>query len=245
MKTKKKQQCSLDEEMLMWTSYRYCIGRKSYVNTLAPYIGQKYYPILSEERREFTALDIRRSISDCLRLNTPSFEYEYSVCEKERNAVADYLTWLNENIKDSKDLANVKKITCYKDSYKKDAPKLIEVTTSSRSHRECYESDFSDLLIWEELASLFDKPRHKWITVNYNGKKECIECFEVWRKTYEPISEGLFKPVAWKYEKEWKSVKHYLERGQQAGCLNKKFITKIEDYDPTRKDRKVAVEHRV
>ena len=35
-KTKKQQEkCSMDEEMLMWTSYRYCIGRKTYVSSLA------------------------------------------------------------------------------------------------------------------------------------------------------------------------------------------------------------------
>ena len=83
---KKKQEISIDEEMLIWTSYRYCIGRKTYVSTLAPYIGKKYYDLLSDERLDFMARDIRSCIYDQLRFNTVSFNYEGSVFEKERNA---------------------------------------------------------------------------------------------------------------------------------------------------------------
>lgn len=231
-KKKEKQECSLDEEMLMWTSYRYCIGRKTYVNTLAPYIGQKYYPILSDERCKFTAQDIRKSIADCLRFNTPSFVYEGSVFENERNALGDYLTWLNENkIQDSKDLAFIKKIVCYKSSYKEDAPKIFEVQTSGRANRECYESDFSDLLTWETLASLFDKKNHKWITVNFEGKEERIECFETWKKACKHMDDGYLTPIAWRYEKAFVSVNRYLEKGDYCGYLDEQFITKIEDYE--------------
>ena len=41
-KNTKKTQLSLDEEMLFWTSYRYCIGRHTYVNSLAEYMAKKY-----------------------------------------------------------------------------------------------------------------------------------------------------------------------------------------------------------
>jgi hypothetical protein len=54
-----RERLSLDEEMLMWTSYRYCIGRKTYVTSLASYIGKKYYNLLSDERAEFTLKDIK------------------------------------------------------------------------------------------------------------------------------------------------------------------------------------------
>ena len=52
-----KEKLSINEEMLMWTSYRYCIGRKTYVVDLAYYIAQKYYKLLSDERMRFTAED--------------------------------------------------------------------------------------------------------------------------------------------------------------------------------------------
>ena len=62
----KKPELSLDEEMLMWTSYRYCIGRKTYVNSLASYMAKKYYPLMSASQRQNAAFDIRRTIGDCL-----------------------------------------------------------------------------------------------------------------------------------------------------------------------------------
>ena len=51
---------TLDEEMLMWTSYRYCIGRQTYVTSLAPYIGKKYYPLMNDSQAQHTAEDIRK-----------------------------------------------------------------------------------------------------------------------------------------------------------------------------------------
>ena len=58
----KNHKCSDFEEMLMWTSYRYCIGRHTYVITMADDIGKHYYNKLSKERKEFTAQDIRNEI---------------------------------------------------------------------------------------------------------------------------------------------------------------------------------------
>lgn len=179
---KKKQEISIDEEMLIWTSYRYCIGRKTYVSTLAPYIGKKYYDLLSDERLDFMARDIRSCIYDQLRLNTVSFNYEGSVFEKERNALADFLTWINENIEKDSDWLGIKEIICYKDSYSNDAPKKFEIRKSDRVTLKPFQSDFEDLLIWEKLASFFDKKNYKKVLVEFNGKKEEILCFECWQR---------------------------------------------------------------
>ena len=51
-KSIEKEQCSLFEEMLMWTSYRYCIGRHTYVTSLAGEMAQHYYNRLSDESNE-------------------------------------------------------------------------------------------------------------------------------------------------------------------------------------------------
>ena len=73
-KTTERENCSLFEEMLMWTSYRYCIGRHTYVTSLAGEMAQHYYDKLSDERMEFTANDIRREIFDHLRWLPFSFD---------------------------------------------------------------------------------------------------------------------------------------------------------------------------
>ena len=234
MNGKRKKQLTIDEELLMCAAYRYAIGRKTYISTLAPYIGQKYYPLLSDERAEFNAMDIRRSIYDSLRFNTPSFEYDGTVMDKERNALSDYLTWLNNNVDDKNDLQGIKQIVCYKDSYKEEEPKKFEVIKGERKTRECFEGDFSDLLEWETLASLFDKSNHKFVHVKKNGIAEIIRCFYAWEKLCVPTTDkqGEFiwcAQVPWKYKKVLKGVNNYLEHGSRSGSLVEDYIVKIEN----------------
>lgn len=222
---------STDEEMLMWTSYRYCIGRQTYVSTLAPYIGKKYYPLLSNEQSDFTAKDIRRCIEDVLNHGLLTFKYDGTIFEDERDALNDFLTWLNENIQSDKDLIGIDTIECYRESYKKDEPKKFFVTKKSHYEFSKYEHEFSDLLVWHKLSSLFDRKNHVKVLVKYDGKEECKECFYAWCKTLTQVEDGLYKNTPWKYEKRLVSVERYLERGEYCGYLNEECITKIERYE--------------
>lgn len=226
-----KEKISLDEEMLMWTSYRYCIGRKTYVTSLASYIGKKYYNLLSDERSEFTSKDIKECINDCLRFGALSIKYEGSVSNNERDGLSDLLTWFNENVSSKEDLANIDYISCYKDSYKEGEPKKYYTAKTNRFNFEVYESDYSDLIVWHNLSSLFDKKKHKLITVNYDNEEKTIECFQVWDKcfTEHPTEKNCLKEIPWKYQKRWVSVENYLLFGERAGYLNEEFIIKIED----------------
>jgi hypothetical protein len=227
---KKKQEISIDEEMLIWTSYRYCIGRKTYVSTLAPYIGKKYYNLLSDERLDFMARDIRSCIYDQLRFNIVSFHYEGSVFEKERNALGDFLTWINENIGKDSDWLGIKEVICYKDSYSEDAPKKFEVRKSDRVTLKPFQSDFEDLMIWEKLASFFDKKNYKKVLVDFKGKEQEVLCFEVWQRDLEETEErGIYLYKEWKYRKVLISVENYIEKGEGAGYLDPKYIKSIKN----------------
>lgn len=228
---KNKQQLSIDEEMLMWTSYRYCIGRKSYVCSLAPYIGKKYYPLLSDERAQFAANDIRNCICDILRFNHPCFKYEGSVGNEERYPMADYIAWLNENVNCSNDLYNIESITCYKDGYGEKYDKKYDVCKKTRPYEHVFDSDIDNLLVWETLASLFDKKNHKMITVNYDNEIKDIECFPVIVKKHKPVEENpmFCARVPWRWETVWMSIDGYITRGDRAGYLNEDFIVEIKD----------------
>ena len=227
---KKKQEISIDEEMLIWTSYRYCIGRKTYVSTLAPYIGKKYYDLLSDERLDFMARDIRSCIYDQLRFNAVSFNYEGSVFEKERNALADFLTWINENIGKDSDWLGIKEIICYKDSYSDNAPKRFEIRKSDRVTLKPFQSDFEDLLTWEKLASFFDKKNYKKVLVDFKGKEQEVLCFEVWQRDLEETEEqGIYLYKEWKYRKVLISVENYAKKGEGAGYLDQKHIKSIKN----------------
>ena len=103
---KKKEKCSLFEEMLMWTSYRYCIGRHTYVTSLAGEMAQHYYDKLTDERMEFTAADIRKEIMDKLQWLPFNFRIHRMYNEDPLNPIDALLTFVqNENINSLEEFA--------------------------------------------------------------------------------------------------------------------------------------------
>ena len=225
---KKNKYISVDEELLMACATRYCIGRQTYVTSLAPYIGKKYYPLLSDEKAEHTAKDIRNCIADVLNFGALTFRYDGTVMQEQRDALSDFLNWLNENVESEKDLIGIDTIECYKEDYKPDTPKKFFVTKKKHYELPKYETDFHDLLAWHKLSSLFDRKNHVKVWVNYDGKEECIECFYAWEKALTLQDDGLYRQTPWKYTKSLISVDRYLEKGDHAGRLDEAFITKIE-----------------
>lgn len=230
-KKNKKEELSLDEEMLMWTSYRYCIGRRTYVSSLASYIGKKYYPLMNDSQRERAAIDIRDRIADCLRFNKPGFEYDGTISREERIPLVDFVMWLNSHVSDTKDLYNVEKVVCFKDGYGDRCEKRYDVYTRGNEWVHIYESDVENLVVWETLASLMDVKRHKNVTIKFNEEIKTIKCFETIEKQVAPINgeEGYYRCVDWKWKKCYKSVESYLTDGEHCGSLNEKYIIKIED----------------
>lgn len=220
---------SLDEEMLMWTSYRYCIGRQTYVTSLAPYIGRKYYPLMNDEKSQHTAEDIRKCIADTLNHGTLTFKYDGTVARDERDALGDFLTWINNNVVSEKDLIGIDTIECFKENYKQGSTKQFFVTKMNHHELQKYETDFADLLEWHKLSSLFDRKNHVNVLVNYDGNEEWIECFYSWRKTCVKENDGpYYRQVPWQYEKALYGVDNYLTIGEYAGSLNEDYILKIE-----------------
>lgn len=218
--------CSMDEEMLMWTSYRYCIGRHTYVSSLAPYIGRKYYKLLSDERLEFAAKDIRDCIKDALGFKF--FEYDWSI-RQERKPLDDFFNWVNDNIYRDEDWRGIHSIHCYEE----DGEIKYDVHTGSRKTLEKFEHDFSDLIAWETLASFFDKKNYKRVRVNNGGEEQIIICFETWTKLLRPTkqTDGImhyYEAIPWKYKKCLKSVDDYLYKGEKSGYLNEEYIISIE-----------------
>ena len=210
---------SLEEEMLVWTSYRYCIGRHTYVSCLAPYIGQTYYDKLTDDKLAFMSEDIRNCIAQSLKANTPSFTYD--IYSENLNPIADYLQWLTDNISNTKDLAGIKEIICGISK----GEKVYYLTKTERPLLTAYESDFYDLLAWEDLASFFDKKNYKTVTVNHDGKEEDILCFESWKKQVKPDNNGYYTYIPWKWEKCYKSIENYLEG--KLTYINPDYIVKV------------------
>lgn len=243
-KTKKQQEkCLMDEEMLMWTSYRYCIGRKTYVSSLASYIAKKYYPILSEQRMLFTAQDIRKEIEDHFNWNSINFKYDGTVYREDRKPYEDCIEFImNEIVKDNDDtniiqekLLKIKSVEVYHDKYAIGEPHQYHITYRSEgdTRNYMYQGDFTDYQCWAALASVFDKQHYKKVHVNFNNEEKDIICFETWVEDTKPIPEqpGYHRMWPWHWKKVYVSVDDFIANGEHCCYIYEDYIISVEDYD--------------
>ena len=226
-KSTEREQCSLFEEMLMWTSYRYCIGRHTYVTSLAGEIAQHYYNRLSDERMEFTATDIRGEIYDKLQWLPFNFNINRMYDSDPFNPLDVLLTFIQKNNIDTID-------ELYKySSIEYDAHNGEYMCEIKKPTIKSYfsSSDIEDLIPWENLAACFDKKNHKIVTTEYEGKTETHRCFKSWKKVSVPCKDkpGYYQTSELGWTPIWVVVDDYLKTGNTNRYLIDEFITKVED----------------
>lgn len=225
-----KERCSVDEEMLMWTSYRYCIGRKTYVNTLANYIASHYYHILSDERKQFTSKDIKDCINQVLSLSTPSLRYNGNVSYDNRDGLNDLIKYLNENVKEEKDLIGIQSIEVIQKSYTN--PEKYYETSPLNRNRTILDFDLQDLLIWYNLAQCFNIKDYKKVWYKTDSDEASVLCFKTWMNKYIESEDGFHYRSRFKYEERYIPVNDYLSNPSIIRYINPESILKIEDYIP-------------
>jgi hypothetical protein len=204
------------EEDLIWMSYRYCIGRHTIAaHSHAGEIAKHAYAKLNPVRRNFFAFDIRREIESKLNFGYPAFRME-TYLEREGSfeyrPLEKFIEFING--KPWEDLKKYSTITYTGDGNYDvaEAEKLPSYATEFS-----LKSDIDDLLVWMNLASLFDDAsHHKSKFKNPNtGEIEEIEYFESWRSTdwskntwekiLVPIDRYLSNPViGWRIDESCK-----------------------------------------
>lgn len=225
-----KERCSVDEEMLMWTSYRYCIGRKTYVNTLANYIASHYYHILSDERKQFTSKDIKDCINQVLSLSTPSLRYNGNVSYDNRDGLDDLIKYLNENVNEERDLIGIQSIEVIQKSYT-NPEKYYEISPLNRN-RTILDFDLQDLLIWYNLAQCFNIKDYKKVWYKTDSDEASVLCFKTWMNKYIESEDGFHYRSRFKHEERYIPVNDYLSSPSIIRYINPESILKIEDYIP-------------
>lgn len=221
-----KEECSLFEEMLMWTSYRYCIGRTSYVSSMCDDIASHYYNRLSDERMEFTSADIRKNIMEHLQFLPFSFEIHRYTAEDEFNPISALMGFIKqENITKIEELSNYAKVIYepHKGTY--EFEKKIPTIASY------FDTYLIECLIgWDRLASCFDKRSHRLITINHSGNEYQMECFPTWKKSVIsiPEKEGYFQALNFGWEQCWVPVEEYV-RGRHGVYVSPNEIIAIEN----------------
>ena len=220
------ERCSLFEEMLMWTSYRYCIGRKSYVSSMCDDIASHYYNRLSDERLEFTSMDIRREIMEHLRFLPFSFEIHRYTNDDEFNPIAALMEFIKqEDITKLEELSNYARVTY---EPRENVYKFEKKTPTIASFFDAY--DLECLIGWDRLASCFDKKNHKLVKIKHEGKEYQAECFPAWKRTVVPIpeKEGYFQTLNFGWEQVWIPVDEYV-KGRHGVYAAPDEITSIDN----------------
>lgn len=152
-------------EDFIWMSYRYCIGRHTiaaaYHADVIRGLIMDNPDCLSEDRKAFMAIDIRRQINDlvCWRSNVH--------VDGPRDADLYSLILYKGSEKPNE------KVKFYVDEF------YNTVTTEPCEDDKYvpYDKDFEDIIRWIKLANILDKSTHKIITTNFNGEIKDVECY--------------------------------------------------------------------
>lgn len=168
MARKKKNTITISNDRMedfIWMSYRYCIGRHTiaaaYHADVIRGLIMDNPDFLSEDRKAFMAMDIRRQINDL-------------VC------------WRNNVHVDGPRDADLYSLILYKGSEKPNEKVKFYVDEfyNTVTTEPCeddkyvpYDKDFEDIIRWIKLANILDKSTHKIITTNFNGEIKNVECY--------------------------------------------------------------------
>lgn len=208
-------ECSLFEETLFFTSYRYCIGRKSYVSSFAYELPQHFYHKLSSARRKFTSKDIRKCIEEKLQWLPIKVIIRGSLLE------TNYLTTLLEFIY-QQNIQSEKELLTYTNIVYNPNNKTFTFKRCEAPEKEYFiESTIDALIDWEAFASCFEG-KFKY----YNNEPY----FRAWKHKTEimPPPEDQFRKRVFGWEPVWIPLNEYLNNSM-CYIQEETFLTKIQD----------------
>ena len=215
--------------MLMWTSYRYCIGRHSYVVTMADEMAEHYYSRLDDVEKLHTAIDIRREILTQLRLALPfDFDNDAYVPDRGLNPLKTLMCFFErEGVKSIKDLYGYSYV-CY-DARENE----FDVRKCEPNERRSFSIyDIEDIIPWERLASCFDVSRHCLVTMK-DGQQ--VRAFTSWERNTIPAEEkGYYLNADFGWHEVLVPLDEYVKRNARLR-INEDLVTKI-DYEYYNKD---------
>ena len=171
------------ERMLMWTSYRYCIGRHTYVVTMADEMAEHYYSRLDDAEKLHTAMDIRREIMAQLRFALPfDFDIDAYATDRGLNPLKTLMRFFErEGVMSVKDLYGYSYVGYDSRENEFDVRKC-----EPKPMQMLQPYDIEDLIPWERLASCFDVSRHCLVTMK-DGQQ--VRAFTSWERNVIPAEE--------------------------------------------------------
>ena len=182
------------ERDMMWYSVHYSVGSHSYAGSHCHDIVRYGREVMSAERKEFMAYDIRKMIS--YQLNYP-FNFHLPIDAERRLDPIDLLMrfMVENNIKTGEQMAKYRWIDVKENQ---DGSVNYETTLEDdekKRHTYSFCMAIDDLLHWDDLSKYFDPKMHKHCRVRFNGEEQVIEYFDSWRRKYGVTDEFPYKKV--------------------------------------------------
>ena len=169
---------------LVYLSYHYACGSRSYASLHAGEIAKHAYSTMSNERRKFISQDIRREIYSHLGFMWCNFRCSYDIMGK-YDPIDIFMKFIEDcHVVNKKQLYGYTLIEPVIDS---DGIKFITEWDGTKVENEnnFYPYEVDDYLCWADLASCFDEDKLSVCVVKYDGKEEKIVYFESWVRDYD------------------------------------------------------------
>lgn len=203
-------------EDLIWMSYRYCIGRSTI--TAASHAGDiaRYsFDHLSDDRREFNAMDIRREINDSLRF-IDNIHMDY-YGDPEHDALSLIIYSLIDMFGEYIECIDIDKF-----NYKVKSDK-VEITEDSVKNKTNLSNKYFDLIPWIKLANSFDKKCHRIVVTEYEGRVEEHICF--------PYPQLYYNGK--ELHKRWVDIEKYRNNPSIDSYISPEYIKEIREINET------------
>ena len=192
-------------EDFIWTSYRYCIGRKTgaafyHAGTIAKVIMDNP-DFITEERKQFNAMDIRREVNHCC---TRSDSIKVEGC-KDMDVFSAVLY-------KSAELDNP-----YEWIYEVDTRTGNVHCVKAEKAPYSFDQDYLYLISWVKLANWLDESTHRMVTTEFQGQTSIEECYPYPQK------------INGRYHKVWARVSD-----PSISCnrwIAEEYITKIDELE--------------
>jgi hypothetical protein len=206
-------------EDLLWMSYRYCIGRKTIAASAhAGNIAKNAYNVLSEDRKQFMAHDIRREINAVLHYldNVNIYDYRHHIPEDGMSTIFYRLLekygetppdWVFTNVK-----FDIEDETITLDGFNPDKDKFYSQTLIGL---------YGDLLPWIKLANCLDNGCHKTLVTETDDVKTEYVCFP-----YPYLSKNA--NGQYYIDKKWCSIENYLSNPSVDSYFLMDFVVEMK-----------------
>lgn len=169
---------------LVYLSYHYACGSKSFASLHAGEIAKHAYSTMSNERRKFMSQDIRKEIYSHLSFMWRNFKCSYNIMDR-YDPIDVIMRFIKDcNVADKKQLYGYTAVEPVIEGNDLKFNTEWDSTKTENIHN-FYPCDFEDYFCWADLASCLDEDKHSVCVVKYDGKEDKIVYFDSWVRDYD------------------------------------------------------------